>query len=171
MYWESSEDGVEGIIQAVTGVLQGDGPGIDRTLNHLSYPNSTYDNLRNGMPNSTSAPPSSILPVLSSTTGTLLPSSTASIMSCSVGSTFFLCPQGVCMCALDPTHHPSCLVIQAYCYNKLCSDNSACDPGEICWTDELCDDGAHCIPVVVGGCITNPVVTALVLSPVATGSG
>jgi chitinase len=47
MYWESSEDGVgnESLIQIVTDVLRGDGIGIDNTLNQLSYPNSTYDNL------------------------------------------------------------------------------------------------------------------------------
>jgi chitinase len=186
MYWESSEDGAgdKGIIQAVTSVLQS----IDSTLNELSYPNSTYDNIRNGMPDSTSAALSSTTSaVLSSITGTLKPSTTATSIAvtlttlpsttvssaiCSVGNTLYSCQQGICMCALDPTGHPSCLVIEGYCLNKLCTNNSACDSGEICWSDDSdqCNNGAHCIQVVAGGCITNPKITAILLSDIPTAS-
>jgi chitinase len=174
MYWEISEDGTgdSSIVQAVTSVLQGDGSNIDSALNQLSYPNSTYDNVRQGMPDSVPVPVSStISSAFSPTSGTLVASSTVSSATiCNVGSTMYSCPQGICMCDLDPTHHPSCLVIEGYCYNKLCTEDPECGSDEICRTDVPCTDGAHCIPVVKGGCIDNPVVTAILLNGVATAS-
>lgn len=186
MYWESSEDGTGdgSIIRIVTGVLVGDdGLGLDRASNQLSYPNSTYDNVRSGMPDSSSAPPASILPPslapsssafppeMSSTIGTTPSSTSSAVMNCTVGNTFFWCPTGICMCTLDSTHHPRCVVVEGYCWNNLCSDNSDCDSDEFCWVDNLCDGSAHCAQVVTGGCTNNSVITGLILSPVASESG
>ena len=53
MWWESSADGIgnNSLIQNVVDVLGGDdGSGLEGSPNQLIYPNSTYDNLRAGMP-------------------------------------------------------------------------------------------------------------------------
>jgi chitinase len=51
MYWETSgdfpSDDPNSIIHAVSSVFAQDG--LDSKPNHLSFPNSKYDNLRNGM--------------------------------------------------------------------------------------------------------------------------
>ncbi|KAG9228388.1 glycoside hydrolase superfamily [Amylocarpus encephaloides] len=58
MWWESSADGAgnNSLIQNVVGVLGGgDGSTLASFPNQLSYPNSTYDNLRAGVPESGSS--------------------------------------------------------------------------------------------------------------------
>jgi hypothetical protein len=57
MWWESSADGVgnNSLIRNVVEVFGGDdGSGLQSSPNQLLYPNSTYDNLRAGMPGSSS---------------------------------------------------------------------------------------------------------------------
>jgi len=58
MWWESSADraGNESLIQTVAEILGGsDGSGLECSQNQLAYPDSTYENLRAGMPASGSA--------------------------------------------------------------------------------------------------------------------
>jgi chitinase len=58
MWWESSADGVgnNSLIQNVVEILSGgDGSTLEHSPNQLSYPNSTYDNLRAGVPESGSS--------------------------------------------------------------------------------------------------------------------
>ena len=53
MWWESSTDkvGEQSLIAAVAGLLgERGGPGLDRSLNTLEYPESKFDNLRKGFP-------------------------------------------------------------------------------------------------------------------------
>lgn len=175
MYWESSDDGVgdESIIQTVSGILRGEGIGLDTTPNRLLYPNSTYANVRHGMRDSVLAPLSSTGPPgISPNIGTILPSSTLlPDLNCNVGRTFFSCLEGICMCTHDADYQPRCVVAEGYCWNHSCSENSDCNSNEICWVDNRCTDGAHCAQVVVGGCVDNPIVTGLILSPVDSGSG
>lgn len=60
MWWESSADGVgnNSLIQNVVEVLGGEnGSGLETISNELVYLNTTYDNLRAGMPDSGSASP------------------------------------------------------------------------------------------------------------------
>lgn len=157
MYWESSEDGTgnESVVRAVTSVLGGDDSRmLNKSLNQLFYPGSRYDNIRDGLPaSSLTRTPS---PATSFITSSILPS-TSVAMACSVGDTFFWCNALFCMCVLSPSRQPSCFVIESYCYNTICSNNSECGSDEICWTDNRCTDGTHCVQVVPGGCIDNPV--------------
>jgi chitinase len=58
MWWESSADkvGNESLIQNVAKILGGsNGSGLECSQNQLAYPNSTYKNLRAGMPGSSSS--------------------------------------------------------------------------------------------------------------------
>jgi hypothetical protein len=57
MWWESSADkpGDLSLIQNVVQILGEDGSAPENTWNELSYPDSTYDNLRAGMPDLNSA--------------------------------------------------------------------------------------------------------------------
>jgi chitinase len=63
MWWESSADGADSksLIQNVVEVLGGDdGSGLESSPNQLLYPDSTYDNIRAGLPGSGSV--SAIMP-------------------------------------------------------------------------------------------------------------
>jgi chitinase len=74
MWWESSADrlGGQSLIQNVAGVMGGmDGSGLENSTNELNYPNSTYDNVRAGMPDSVSE--LSTLSATVSDTATLIP--------------------------------------------------------------------------------------------------
>lgn len=156
-YWEVSEDGIgdASTIRSVTGVLRENGSDIDHTLNKLSFPNSSYENVRRGMPElgstSTSATRTLTATSLAAQSETPVPT------TCTVGSMFFWCEGKFCACVFDPSHNPSCLVIQSYCYNALCSTGSDCASDEICWVDNPCVDGAHCVQVVPRGCLDDPV--------------
>ena len=57
MWWESSADkpGNSSLVQNVVRILGGqNGTDLENGYNKLSYPDASYDNLRSGMPDSTS---------------------------------------------------------------------------------------------------------------------
>ncbi|RDL30201.1 uncharacterized protein BP5553_10479 [Venustampulla echinocandica] len=61
MWWESSGDrlGEKSLIQNVVGFLSGEGGGLESSPNQLLYSDSTYENLRAGMPDSGHLPSAS----------------------------------------------------------------------------------------------------------------
>jgi len=72
MWWESSADGVgdQSLIQNVVEVLGSEN--LESSMNQLSYQNSSYDNLRAGMPElSSSLSTSAVAPIASLTSTTL----------------------------------------------------------------------------------------------------
>lgn len=78
MYWEGALDGVnQSYIRAVANVLASDGSGLDCTSNELNYTNSTYENLKSGMPDSSST---------TTSTAPISTQNTAAILSAVAGS-------------------------------------------------------------------------------------
>ena len=190
MFWEGSADapGNQSIIRNVAAVLAGSGGSLDSTLNELSYPDSTYGNVADGMPAPSSSsvltPPSSLStlapvtpvpstaatpPLSSGSSIAATPSTTAATPTCSgeVCGTYkyIACPDGLCMCGLDADRNSACVLNHSCEDVTTCLTNVDCCPPDtadcsmICLINNCCVDGnGHCAQLT-DGCLDSPLTT------------
>ncbi len=89
VWWESSADkvGSESLIQNVAEILGGYyDSGLESSQNQLAYPNSTYENLRAGMPGSGSVPTTTLTTVSISESASSISLSTSNLDTASLSS-------------------------------------------------------------------------------------
>ncbi|PFH51661.1 carbohydrate-binding module family 5 protein [Amanita thiersii Skay4041] len=79
MFWELSTDkvGSQSLVGTSVSILGN----LDQSQNHINYPNSKWDNIRNNMGNG-GLPTTTVMPTSSSTSGTSTPTSTSPSGSC-----------------------------------------------------------------------------------------
>lgn len=182
MFWQSRWDapGNESAIHNVAALLAGvDGLGLDSAPNLLDYPDSLYDNVRNGMPDSppatssvavatslttqsnsrltsiSSAPSSRALtPSVDMSASSPEPTASCSAATCNTYQAR-QCPQGTCSCALDASNQAVCIVHSLCKDSAVCSTNLDCgNDGMACVVDNCCD-GGRCL-YLTGGCLDSP---------------
>ena len=160
MFWEGSADttGNRSMIQNVAAILAGGNCSLDSTLNHLSYPNSIYQNVVDNILDSSSASTTALsssriistVPATSRTTtlrdisspkGSSIVSPVAistalasAYPTCS-GDTYdtykyIACPVGLCTCSLDANRDPVCILNSEYEHVSKCSTNTDCCPAD-----------------------------------------
>jgi chitinase len=192
MWWEASADksGNESLIYNVVSIFDAaTGPGLEKSLNLLLYPNSTYDNIRAGYslnmtptvaPVTISSVPSSTLasssglsdaqsPSIGASTAVLHPLQSTSF-SCKTPSdcpyAIRLCPDGNCACGVNLNDEAVCFR-DGHCVNTICSTTLPCNGvNESCVVGSCCNDSGdgHCAELTTG-CDSSPAASLPITVP------
>ena len=159
MFWECSQDSSDqSMIQTVANVLGTNSNSLDNLPNHLSYPNSTYDNLARGMPESSSASVT-MLPTSDATGSAITSMSSAATCMRDTCATYTArdCSGNACSCALDTEGNADC-VLHRRCDAIFCSTTSDCNTGAVCIVNNCCSDGkGRCVLTTdTADCLSGP---------------